>query len=287
MDVSVVGAGRVATALAVLLRRAGHRVAAVSGRAATRGRAAQHLPDVPFLELEDAAAAGQVVLIGVPDDLIESVVRRIAESGGFWPGQWVAHLSGATPLAALDAAREAGGRRLSIHPLQSVPDVPAALARIPGSTVAITADDEEGFALGERLAGDLGGEPFRLADESRAVYHAAAVFASNYLVAVSATAAALFGAAGVPNPVEAMVPLQRGTLENVERLGPAHALTGPALRGDAGTIERNLDAIREHAPEAIAAYVVMCRAALDLAVRSGRLSEERGEGVEEVLTRWT
>jgi predicted short-subunit dehydrogenase-like oxidoreductase (DUF2520 family) len=287
MDVSVVGAGRVGTALAVLLRRAGHRVTAVSGRAATRGRAAQHLPDVPFLELEDAAAAGQVVLIGVPDDLIESVVRRIAESGGFWPGQWVAHLSGATPLAALDAAREAGGRRLSIHPLQSVPDVLAALARIPGSTVAITADDEEGLALGERLAGDLGGEPFRLADESRSVYHAAAVFASNYLVAVSGTAAALFGAAGVPNPVEAMVPLQRGTLENVERLGPAHALTGPALRGDAGTIERNLEAIREHAPEAIAAYVVMCRAALDLAVRSGRLSEERGAGVEEVLTRWT
>ena len=287
MDVSVVGAGRVGTALAVLLRRAGHRVTAVSGRAATRGRAAQHLPDVPFLELEDAAAAGQVVLIGVPDDLIEFVVRRIAESGGFWPGQWVAHLSGATPLAALDAAREAGGRRLSIHPLQSVPDVLAALARIPGSTVAITADDEEGLALGERLAGDLGGEPFRLADESRSVYHAAAVFASNYLVTVSGTAAALFGAAGVPNPVEAMVPLQRGTLENVERLGPAHALTGPALRGDAGTIERNLEAIREHAPEAIAAYVVMCRAALDLAVRSGRLSEERGAGVEEVLTRWT
>lgn len=287
MDVSVVGAGRVGTALGVLLRRAGHRVTAVSGRAATRARAALHLPEVPFLELEDAAAAGQVVLIGVPDDLIESVVRRIAESGGFWPGQWVAHLSGATPLAVLDAAREAGGRRLSIHPLQSVPDVPAALARIPGSTVAITADDEEGFALGERLAGDLGGEPFRLADESRAVYHAAAVFASNYLVAVSGTAAALFGAAGVPNPVEAMVPLQRGTLENVERLGPAHALTGPALRGDAGTVERNLEAIREHAPEAIAVYVVMCRSALDLAVRSGRLSQERGARVEEVLARWT
>jgi predicted short-subunit dehydrogenase-like oxidoreductase (DUF2520 family) len=287
MDVSVVGAGRVGTAMAVLLRRAGHRIAAVSGREATRGRAAQHLPDVPFLELEDAAAAGHVVLIGVPDDLIESVVRRIAEVGGFWPGQWVTHVSGATPLAALDAARAIGGRRLSIHPLQSVPDVLAAVARIPGSTVAVTADDEEGFALGERLSEDLGGEPFRLADESRAVYHAAAVFASNYLVAVSATAAALFGAAGVPNPVEAMVPLQRGTLENVERLGPAHALTGPALRGDAGTIERNLGAIREHAPEAIAAYVVMCRAALDLAVRSGRLSEERGAGVEEVLSRWT
>ena len=287
MDLSVVGLGRVGTAIAVLLRRSGHRIAAVSGRGDSRGRAAQHLPDVPFLEPDAAAAAGQVVLLGVPDDLIEPVVARIAEAGGFWPGQWVVHLSGATSLGALDAARDLGAQRLSIHPLQTVPDVSAAIARIPGSAIAITADDEAGFAIGERLADDLGGDPFRLADGNRALYHAAAVFASNYLVVVSAAAAALFGAAGLPDPVRAMAPLQRGTLENLERLGPAHALTGPAVRGDAGTIERNLQAIAEHAPASIPAYVVMCRAALDLAVRSGRLLEEGRDAVEEVLARWT
>jgi predicted short-subunit dehydrogenase-like oxidoreductase (DUF2520 family) len=287
VDVSVVGAGRVGTAVAVLLRRAGHRITALSGRADTRVRVGQHLPDVPFLEPAAAAAAGEVVFLGVPDDLIEPVARQIAEAGGFWPEQWVVHLSGASPLDVLEPAREVGARCLSIHPLQTVPDVAAALARIPGSAVAVTADDEEGFALGERLAGDLGGEPFRLAAADRALYHAAAVFASNYLVALSATAAGIFGAAGVPDPVRAMLPLQRGTLDNVERLGAAHALTGPALRGDAGTIELNLEALRDRAPEAIPTYVVLCRAALDLAARSGRSSDERRAAVEEVLGRWT
>lgn len=283
----MVGAGRVGTAMAVLLRRAGHRIAAVSGRGDSRGRVAQHLPDVPFLDLEAAAAAGQVVLIGVPDDLIASTAERIADAGGFWPGQWAVHLSGATPLEALDAARGLGARPLSVHPLQTVPDVASALARIPGSAIAVSAVDDEGFSIGERLAEDVGGVPFRLAERDRALYHAAAVFASNHVVVASAIAADLLGAAGVPDPVRAMAPLQRATVENVERLGPAHALTGPAVRGDVGTIERNLQAIRDHAPEAAGAYVVLCRAALDVAVRAGRLAERRRDEVEEVLARWT
>jgi predicted short-subunit dehydrogenase-like oxidoreductase (DUF2520 family) len=287
MDVSVVGAGRVGTAVAVLLRRAGHRITAVSGRAGSRGRAAQHLPDVPFLEPGPAAAAGQVVLLAVPDDLIRTVAHQIADAGGFWPGQWVAHLSGASPLAVLDPARDLGAGRLSIHPLQTIPDVGGAIARIPGSAFAVTADVDAGFILGERLAEDLGGDPFRLAEEDRALYHAAAVFASNYLVTVSGIAAALLSAAGVPDPVRAIVPLQRGTIDNVERLGPAHALTGPAVRGDAGTVELNLQALRQKAPDVVDAYVVMCRAALALAVRSGRLTEDRRDTVEEVLARWT
>jgi predicted short-subunit dehydrogenase-like oxidoreductase (DUF2520 family) len=287
MDVSVVGAGRVGTAVAVLLRRAGHRITAVSGRSGSRGRAAQHLPDVPFLEPGPAAAAGQVVLLAVPDDLIATVARQIADAGGFWPGQWVAHLSGASPLAVLDPARDLSAGRLSIHPLQTIPDVEWAIARIPGSAFAVTADDDAGFILGERLAEDLGGDPFRLAEGDRALYHAAAVFASNYLVTVSGIAAALLSAAGVPDPVRAIVPLQRGTTDNVERLGPAHALTGPAVRGDAGTVELNLQALRQHAPDVVDAYVVMCRAALALAVRSARLTEDRRDAVEEVLARWT
>lgn len=283
----MVGAGRVGTAVAVLLRRAGHQITAVSGRADTRGRAAQHLPDVPFLEPGAAAAAGQLVLIGVTDDVIEDVVREVAAAGGFWPGQWVAHFSGATSLSVLDPARSLGAGRLSIHPLQTVPDITAALARIPGSAIAVTADADDGYSVGERLAEDVGGQPFRLAERDRSLYHAAAVFASNYLVAVSGVAASLFATAGLPDPVRAMIPLQRGSLENVERLGPAHALTGPAVRGDAGTIELNLTALRERAPDAIPAYVVLCRTALELAVRSGRLTEERRDRVEEVLARWT
>ena len=129
--------------------------------------------------------------------------------------------------------------------------------------------------------------PFRLADELRPLYHAAAVFASNYVVATSALAVRLLGEADVADPVAAMAPLQRATLENVHELGPAAALTGPAVRGDAGTIAGNLDALATHAPDAVAPYVAMARVALDVAVTAGRLDATRRAAVEEVLARWT
>jgi len=285
MKVAVVGAGRVGTAIAVLLRRAGHRITAVSGRGATRDRAASFLPDVRVVEPSEAVAGAELVFVGVPDDLIRTAVDSFRDR--LVAGQWVAHLSGAVGLDALDRAREAGARRLAVHPLQTVPDVAGAIDRIPGSAIAITADDDDGYFLGERIAEDLLGEPFRLSDDHRALYHAAAVFASNYLVATSAVAAELFEAAGVPDPVRAMTPLQRATLDNIGQLGPERALTGPAVRGDSGTLERNLAALAASKPTAIPAYVAMARVALDLAQRGGRLTAERRVACEDVLARWS
>jgi predicted short-subunit dehydrogenase-like oxidoreductase (DUF2520 family) len=285
VDVAVIGAGRVGTAVAVLLQRAGHRIAAVSGRADTPPRAARFLPGVPVVDAASAAAAGELVLVAVPDDAIGDTVRDVAPAVA--RGRWVAHLSGATPLDALEPAREVGARRLSIHPLQTLPDVEGAIERIPGAAIAVTADDEEGWELGERLALDLGGRPFRLADEHRVTYHAAAVFASNALVALTAVAERLLAAGGVPDPIEALRPLQAATLDNVARLGADAALTGPAVRGDAGTIDRHLAALASGQPEVVQAYVAMCRLQLQLATDAGRLSDGDRARVERVLERWT
>ena len=287
MNVSVVGAGRVGTAMAVLLGRAGHRIVAVAGRGPTRDRASRFLSGVPFLDPADAARAGELVLIGVPDDDIRTIAGRIAESGGFRPGQWAAHLSGAWGLDVLTPARAAGARPLALHPLQTFPDVAGALERIPGCAMAVTAEDDEGYTVGERIADDLMARPFRLEDSMRPLYHAAAVFASNYLIVTSGIAEGLFQRAGVPDPLSAMLPLQRASLDNVERLGAAQALTGPAVRGDATTIDRNLAALRSARPGAVAAYVVLCRAAVELASGSGRLPQDRRAAVEEVLARWS
>ena len=283
----MIGSGRAGTAVAVLWRAAGHRIVAVAGREATPARAARSLPGVPVLEPADAARDAELVVMGVPDDLIGSIVDDLAAAGAFASARWVAHLSGATPLSALDAARDAGARRLGVHPLQTFPDVEAGIDRIPGSTIAVGADDEEGLALAEGLAEDLGGRPFRLPEEHRAVYHAAAVFASNYLVAATAVAEQLLEVAGVPDPLAALVPLQQATVANLARTGPADALTGPAVRGDAGTIARNLEALAASAPWAVDAYVEMAKVTLDLAVRGGRLSEDRRAPVDEVLARWS
>lgn len=287
MDISIVGAGRAGTALAVLWRFAGHRIVAVSGRDATVERATRHLPGVPILNAIDAAGDAELVVVGVPDDLIASTVGALTDAGALGDGRWVAHLSGATPLSALDAAREAGARRLGVHPLQTFPDVEAALERMPGCVVAVGADDEEGFFVGERLAEDLQARPFRLADEQRAIYHAAAVFASNYMVVGTWIAEELLSIAGVPDPMAALAPLQQATIANMASATPAEALTGPAVRGDAGTVARNIDALAASAPWAVDAYVEMARVALDLSVRSGRLSHQGRAGVEEVLARWT
>jgi predicted short-subunit dehydrogenase-like oxidoreductase (DUF2520 family) len=284
MRISVVGAGRVGTALAVLLARAGHAIAAVSGRDATPARAATWLPGVPVLPLSEAVTDADVVLIGVPDDALRSAVAGLAEA--IAPGVWVAHLSGAAGLDAFDPIAGAGARRLATHPLQTFADVESAVAALPGCWLAVTADDEEGFGMGEGLAADIGAVPFRLRDDERALYHAAAVFASNYLVATSAVAERLFAAAGVPDPLAAMRPLQEATLSNVHRLGPEAALTGPAVRGDVSTIERNLTAIAAASPEAVSAYVSMCRIALELAARAGRLDPERRAAVQTALARW-
>ena len=286
MKVAVVGAGTLGTAIAVLLEAAGHQVVGISGREETRRRASTHLPGAPFLEPAEAAAAAELVVIGTPDDVIEPTAETLAGAAAVGHGTWVVHLSGSLGLDVLRPAVAAGARVLAFHPLQTFPDVESALARLPGCAIAVTATAEEGYLLGEGLAGDLGSVPFRLADELRPIYHAAAVFASNYLVTASAIAESLFAAAGVPDPARAMAPLQRATLDNVERLGAAGALTGPAVRGDAGTIRRNLEALDRHAPELIASYVAMARATLDLAERSGRLPAGSRAGVEDVLDRW-
>jgi predicted short-subunit dehydrogenase-like oxidoreductase (DUF2520 family) len=287
MRIAVIGAGRVGTALAVLFGRAGHEVVAVSGRDATRERAARHLPGVPVLEPAEASAASELAVMSVPDDVLGSVVGGIAAAGGFHRGQWIVHVSGASGLDVLDAARAAGARRLAVHPLQTLPTVDLAIERIPGCTVAVTADDEDGYLVAEGLADDLGGNSFRLSDELRPLYHAAAVFASNYLVATTSVAERLLAAAGVTDPTIAMAPLQQATLANIASIGPAAALTGPAVRGDAGTVERNLEALAAGMPNVVEAYVAMARVALDLAARSGRLAPDGRAAVEAVLTRWS
>jgi predicted short-subunit dehydrogenase-like oxidoreductase (DUF2520 family) len=285
--IAVIGAGRVGTAIAVLLDRAGHAIVGISGRSETRERASSYLPGAPFLEPTEAAAAAELVVIGTPDDVIERTVEALTAAAALGPGTSVTHLSGSLGLDVLRAAGVAGGRILAIHPLQTFPDVDSALGRLPGCPIAVTAHDEDGYLFGAQLAGDLGGIPFRLADELRPLYHAAAVFASNYLVTASAIAESLFAIAGVPDPARAMAPLQCASLEHVEHLGPARALTGPAVRGDAGTVHRNLEALERHAPELVPSYVAMARATLDLAERSGRLPPTSRAEVEDVLAAWS
>ncbi|HXK14529.1 MAG TPA: DUF2520 domain-containing protein [Gaiellaceae bacterium] len=207
-DVTVIGAGRAGSAIAARLRERG-------------------------IAVRDH---GELRLLCVPDRAIAEVAQAID------PGPWVAHVSGGTPLAALDPHL----KRFSVHPLQTL-----TLARGPeqldGAWGAVTAESEDAQARALWLAETLGLHPFVLADDKRASYHAGAAIASNFLVTLYRTASQLFEEAGAPP--EGLVPLMTRTIEN------DFDLTGPISRGDWETVERHRTALRgsgfEHAYEAL------------------------------------
>jgi predicted short-subunit dehydrogenase-like oxidoreductase (DUF2520 family) len=212
--VRVIGAGRVGTAIAARLEERG-------------------------VELREAGA--ELVLLCVPDTAIAEVARSVD------PGPWVAHVSGATPLAALDPHQ----RRFGIHPLQTFTHARGA-DQLDGAWAAVTAEDGDARELGFELARLLGLEPFELADEARPLYHAGAAIASNYLVTLHRVASDLFRAAGAPP--DALTPLMRRTIDN------GFELTGPIERGDWDTVEAHRRAIRARRPELEPLYDVLAEA---------------------------
>jgi predicted short-subunit dehydrogenase-like oxidoreductase (DUF2520 family) len=212
-SVNVIGRGRVGSAVAARLQERG-------------------------VELRDDA---ELVLICVPD-------RGIAEvAAGIEPGPWIAHVSGATPLAALGTHE----RRFSVHPLQTF-TLERGPEQLDGAWAAVTAESEEARAQGRGLAETLGLRPFDLDDSARTLYHAGAAIASNYLVTLYRAASRLFEDAGAPP--EALVPLMTRTIEN------GFQLTGPIARGDWAVVDAHLGALHEAHPELEPMYRVLAEA---------------------------
>jgi predicted short-subunit dehydrogenase-like oxidoreductase (DUF2520 family) len=256
---ALVGPGRAGTTLAVALVGRGWRPVAVAGRqvdAPSTVAVARRLGASPT-EVADAGLAADLVLVATPDAAIADAGLALAP--GLRPGAVVVHLSGACPVEELDELRaerpdvEIG----ALHPLQSLPSVELGLARLPGSWCAVA-----GPPAVERLALTLGLRPFRVEAGQRAQYHAAATIASNHLVALLAQAVRVAEVAGVPP--EALLPLVRASVDNVDALGTAGALTGPVARGDADTVARHLDSL---APDEQVAYRTLAAEALRLSGR--------------------
>jgi predicted short-subunit dehydrogenase-like oxidoreductase (DUF2520 family) len=190
----------------------------------------------------------ELVLLCVPD-------RAIAEVAAETPlGPWIGHVSGATPLAALDPH----DRRFSLHPLQSFSKA-LGPEQLDGAWGAVTAESDEARAIGWGLAEVLGLRAFDLADDARSAYHAGAAMASNYLVTLRAAAGSLLEAASAP--AEALDPLIRGVMDT------GFELTGPIARGDWETVERHLSVIRAERPELEELYLVLAAATTRIAGR--------------------
>jgi predicted short-subunit dehydrogenase-like oxidoreductase (DUF2520 family) len=217
--VRVVGTGRAGSALA--------------GRLAERG--------LTVNAGREPLADADLVLLAVPDAAITEVARQVPV------GPWVAHVSGATSLQAL----EPHSRRFSLHPLQTL-SRERGPEQLDGAWAAVTTETDEARGVALWLAGELGLHPFDLADADKPLYHAGAAMASNFLVTLHRAAARLLEESHAPP--EALLPLMTRTIEN------GFVLTGPIARGDWSTVEAHLEALERRAPDLVPLYRALAEA---------------------------
>jgi predicted short-subunit dehydrogenase-like oxidoreductase (DUF2520 family) len=282
LKVGVVGAGRVGTALAVALSRAGHRLVGASAiSAASRQRIETHLSGAPVLLPEDIVAAADLVLLTVPDDALSGLVRGLVATDAPLTGRMLAHASGLHGLAVLEPAVERGALPLALHPVMTFTGRPDDADRLAGITFGVTAPAALRPAA-EVLVMEMGGEPVFIAEEDRGLYHAALAGAANHLVTQVVQAADLLTMAGVGQPSRMLGPLLSTALDNALRLGDA-ALTGPVARGDAETVAGHLNALRTTAPEALPAYLALARLTATRALASGMLTASDAQRLLDVL----
>lgn len=284
-SVAVLGCGKVGSAVAVLLAAAGLPIVAVTTRSAeTAGAAAERTGATAFSDNATAAAQGDIVLITTNDDAIAEVAAEVAQAGGFREGQLVLHMSGALSLGALAPASAAGALTGCLHPLQSFATAEAAVRMLPASVFGLTASDGAMPQL-EALVEALGGEAEHVRDEDKTLYHAAAVVASNYLVAVEDLAVRLLETVGFDetSASKALQPLVAGTVENVREFGPTNALTGPIVRGDVSTVRRHLEALAELRGSESELYRTLGRHTLMIAQERGTLSAQTVAELSDLL----
>jgi predicted short-subunit dehydrogenase-like oxidoreductase (DUF2520 family) len=271
LRVGVVGAGRVGTALAVALGRAGHEVVAVSAVSdSSVRRIEQRLPGVAIARPPEVVASADLVLMTVPDDALAGLVAGLAATGAAVEGRLIAHASGRHGLGVLDPVTAAGALPLALHPVMTFTGRPDDIDRLAGISFGITAPDPL-RPVAEALVVEMGGEPVFIAEEQRDLYHAALASGANYLVTLVVQAGDLLRDAGVAQPARMLGPLLSAALDNALRLGDA-ALTGPVARGDADTVASHINALRADAPEALPAYLALARLTADRAVAAGTLS---------------
>lgn len=281
-SIGFIGAGTVGTALAVRLKEKGYPVKAVSSRTAASARRLAgmvhgcHVYATP----QAVADAVEMVFITTSDDAIGQIAAQVKWS----PGQSVVHCSGADSLGVLDPATRAGARAGGFHPLQTFASITQAIENLPGTTFALEAEDPLLGTLKE-MAEALDGRWIKLNPGDKVMYHAAAVFACNYLVTLVKLSTDLWKTFGIsaPEATQALLPLLKGTLNNLDNVGLPNCLTGPIARGDLGTVRKHLDAMEAGAPALITTYRELGRQTIPIALAKGRIDEERAKELQDIL----
>ena len=242
--VGIIGTGVVGSALALLLGEKGYKITAVFSKSgASAAKLAAELGCRQASSAEEVVSLAKIIFLTTPDRVIGSLAAELRKTNTVLRGKTFFHMSGAFPAEELKPLSESGAAIGSIHPLQSFASTEVAIQNLPGSFYALQGD-EEALALAVEIVDKLGGKSFKIRKEDKPLYHMGASVASNYLVALIDYAINIYQHIGM-KPEEALgalLPLIRGTLTNIEKLGTVQALTGPIARGDAETIKGHLRA---------------------------------------------
>ena len=268
--ISIVGAGRVGTALARRLRALGWRIGAVVTRSQATSRAAVRKVGAgkPLGHLSPEVLAADVVLLATPDAVLEAVARVLAQLGRrACRGKIILHTSGALGRDVLAPLARCGAATGSLHPMQTfsghgTPPLAGIIFAVEG--------DPKALHLAQQLARSLGGTPVTIAGSAKPAYHAAGTLVAGHALALVEAAVQTLMRIGFSRPraLETLLPLMRQMLDNFEHLGPRAAWTGPVARGDYPTVVRHVRALRRCPPEFRRAYAA-------LALLGGRLLSKK------------
>ena len=285
LRIGFIGVGVLGKGLALALANQGYRVSAsYSRRAESSQWLSERIPGCSVAASAQALAdAADLVFITTPDAAIRQVCAEVV-----WrPGQGVVHCCGADSRGILDSAARQQARTGAFHPFQTLAglkDPAEASARLTGVCIAVEAEGWLADLL-TQMARDLGGRPVVIPESDRSLYHASAVLACAHLAALMHGAVTLWESMGYgsSDALEAIYPLARATLDNLAREGVAASLTGPAVRGDAATIQAHLDALSQRATELLPVYAALTATSLPLALQRG-VSPEQVSEIEELIS---
>ena len=285
--ISIIGPGKVGTAVGILAAQRGCTVNAVGGRRPQKvATAAWSIgPHVQALSIEQAAQSAELILLCVSDDAIQQVARDLARQRAFAPGTILAHLSGALSSEVLkDAQKLCQCSVASMHPLQTFPTVETAVSMIQGAWCFYEGDDKAVSVL-EQLARIIGMKPYRIEKKAKTLYHASAVTACNYFIALMDAALALAEHAGIDRSTawSALEVLIKSAHKNIEILGTKNALTGPIARGDIDTVKRHLKQLAHTTDDLDDLYRTLGSYTVTMAVQKGTLHHEKALQIIELL----
>ena len=282
LKIGIIGAGTVGSALAIKLAESGYNISVVSSRKLTSAeKLAAAIKGCRAVDTNQAVAdTADIVFITTPD----AAIPQIAAELKWHKDQSVIHCSGADSTDSLLPTRQMGATTGVFHPLQTLANVKQAIDNLPGSTFAIEAEEPLLTTLKE-MAAALNCRWIELKAEDKVIYHAAAVIASNYLVTLVKLADDLWETFGIPREqaTKALLPLLKGTLNNIENAGIPQALTGPIARGDIETVKKHLAALQKEAPDVLSTYCELGLQTIPIAQAKGKIDEEKAAELRTVL----